>query len=535
MPLVVRDLLDMSELEGIRLLAGASGLERPVRNVNVMEAPDISRWLHGGELVLTSAYLARENPEQLLSLVNDLNAAGAAALGVKLGRFIGQLPEQVKDTADKIGLAILEIPIQLAFTDVITPILSRIINEQAGDIRFSEMVLRSFSDLLVEGGGIDQVLYNLQLFSREDVAFFSLPSRERYCSAKNEAFREDVFGLALRELQDKYLCRKIQSGDNVYGYLFLNSAPGEQKQDRQLQTAAQHAATALMLLVQRDIASREVEYRYRNEFVQDLILNNVKHERDLTRRAHRFGWDLSGWVRAIVVQIDPEKRRPDGSETPYAQLEERRQMVSSIAVEGIRRVYSKMPYSTMSDAIVFLDFSPEPPSRHIGREDLLKIQEQIAKRTEATVTIATGRFKESAFLAHESYTEAKKALEIVRSLKCGNHIIDWDELGIFSFIAPICNTPDAKNFCEEQLQPLIQHDKEHNSDLLITLEAVIKSNWQLKQAADDLSIHYNTLRYRYDKIRELLRADLNDSDKRLSLGIAFKMYRMNIFDENHRT
>lgn len=88
MSLKVRDLLNIVELEGIRLLAGEGGLDRDVINVNVMEAPDIARWLRGGEFLLTSAYLAREQPEKLSNLVEEIYGANAAALGIKLGRFI---------------------------------------------------------------------------------------------------------------------------------------------------------------------------------------------------------------------------------------------------------------------------------------------------------------------------------------------------------------------------------------------------------------------------------------------------------------
>ena len=50
--LTVRELLTSQELAETELIAGADGLDRPVRSVNVMEAPDIARWLRGGELLL---------------------------------------------------------------------------------------------------------------------------------------------------------------------------------------------------------------------------------------------------------------------------------------------------------------------------------------------------------------------------------------------------------------------------------------------------------------------------------------------------
>lgn len=529
MTLNVRDLLNMPELKGIRVLAGEKGLDRSLLNVNVIEAPDISRWLHGGELVLTSAYLFRDQPERLLSLVNEINSVGAAAMAIKLGRFIHELPEEAKQAADACGLPILELPIRLAFADVITTVLTRITNEQAGNIRFSEMVLRSFSTLLVEGGGIDQVLYNLQLFTREDVAFIGLSPLERHVSARSQEFKDLVRDETLRFLQDRFHCEKIGSNQMTFGYLVIGIPSQQQPLDRQLHIAISHAATALQLCVQRDIAAREVERRYRDEFVQDLILNNVRYQREVGNRANRFGWDLSGWGRAIIVDIDEYKRRWDSAtEFSYARLEEGRQQIFSIAVTTLRQASPRIPYTTMSDSIVFLDFSHMGNPLRIHKSHLERLQAEVSKRTDFTVSIAVGRFKEGCFLCHESYNEAKKALSVFRTLRGNSQLmISWDDLGIFSFLAPICDSDDAKRFCEEHLSPLIEFDRLKNADLMLTLETIIKHNWQLKLAAQALSIHYNTLRYRYEKIRDLLHMDLNDSDERLNLAIAFKMYAIN--------
>ena len=79
--LTVRELLTAQELAETELIAGAGGLDRPVRGVNVMEAPDIARWLRGGELLLSTGYQFREQPDDFDDLVIALHEAGAAALG----------------------------------------------------------------------------------------------------------------------------------------------------------------------------------------------------------------------------------------------------------------------------------------------------------------------------------------------------------------------------------------------------------------------------------------------------------------------
>ena len=52
--LPVRDLLDVASLRGSSVLAGATGLDRVVRRLNVMEVPDILPWVKPHELLLTT-------------------------------------------------------------------------------------------------------------------------------------------------------------------------------------------------------------------------------------------------------------------------------------------------------------------------------------------------------------------------------------------------------------------------------------------------------------------------------------------------
>ena len=56
----VREVLSAPILAGATVLAGASGLDRVVARVNVMEVPDILPWVKPDELLLTTGYPLRE-------------------------------------------------------------------------------------------------------------------------------------------------------------------------------------------------------------------------------------------------------------------------------------------------------------------------------------------------------------------------------------------------------------------------------------------------------------------------------------------
>lgn len=72
----------------------------------------------------------------------------------------------------------------------------------------------------------------------------------------------------------------------------------------------------------------------------------------------------------------------------------------------------------------------------------------------------------------------------------------------------------------------MRHDAEQNGDLIETLIAISEQNWKLKPAAEQLYIHYNTVKYRYKKIQELLNLSDEDSEGNFTVTLALKLYRM---------
>lgn len=76
----LREILNNPSLKNARLIAGAGGLDRIVKYVNVMEVPDILEWVKEGELLLTTVYAIRNDIGAQSRLIPELAAK-------KTGRF----------------------------------------------------------------------------------------------------------------------------------------------------------------------------------------------------------------------------------------------------------------------------------------------------------------------------------------------------------------------------------------------------------------------------------------------------------------
>src|SRR5262245_59248256 len=116
--LQVREVLEAPCLAGARVLAGAQGLDRIVQRLNVMEVPDILPWVKPHELLLTTGYPVRDDPDALVDLVGELDDRGLAALAIKLHRYIDELPPEVLAEADRRSFPVIEFPAEVGFNDV---------------------------------------------------------------------------------------------------------------------------------------------------------------------------------------------------------------------------------------------------------------------------------------------------------------------------------------------------------------------------------------------------------------------------------
>lgn len=149
MEMKVKNLIE--QFEDFQILAGEGGLNKTVSTVSIMDAPDIYNWMKGGEFLVTTGYIMKDNPLELKNLVIKLHEHGAAALGIKIGRFIEILPQEVKETGDKLNFPIIYVPKWYAFTDIINPVLSRIVNTQAKKLMMSEDIHKTFTQMVIQG------------------------------------------------------------------------------------------------------------------------------------------------------------------------------------------------------------------------------------------------------------------------------------------------------------------------------------------------------------------------------------------------
>jgi len=128
--ITVREALNIGILRQARVLAGARGLGRVIEHVDVIEMPDIRKWLRPNIFYLTSFYAVKDDPAAQVELVRLIADSGGAGLAVDAHSFLQGVPEEVVRTAEAHGLPLLELPDEGGYVDIITPLLEVVLSQR---------------------------------------------------------------------------------------------------------------------------------------------------------------------------------------------------------------------------------------------------------------------------------------------------------------------------------------------------------------------------------------------------------------------
>ncbi len=155
------------------------------------------------------------------------------------------------------------------------------------------------------------------------------------------------------------------------------------------------------------------------------------------------------------------------------------------------------------------------------------IMERVAVRlADIPIHIGIGNISNNLSQGRKSLEQAQQALKIAALEANSNAIVAYAKLGALKLLLKIHDRQELEGFYQETLGPLLTYDREFGPDLIDTLVVFLKENGQAVKTAEKLFIHRNTLKYRLQRVEEILGLDLSDSDARITIQIAFMAGRL---------
>lgn len=547
----VRELLAMDILEGATVLSGSGGLDHRITKMNVMEVPDILDWVKPGEFLLTTAYSIKDTPDKLKNLIIALSNKGLAGLGIKTRRFIQAIPQDALTASEELNFPIVEIPFTASFADIMQPVLTEIMNQQMAMLQRIDLFNDRLMKLMLRGGGMEEIARAIQESMGVSIAIMDdiFRSHVILCEPGVRADIEAVIhGLdnqrhkpaAYDEQSHEYIrftdtlggrstvryMIPIKSEERKYGRIML-------WEDLRILTPMDlstiEAATSLVALdLMKKLSLFEGENKHRIEFFEDLLSEDEARQRTALEKAAYFDFDSNQVYSVVVISYTPTENlyRLTPNNTGYLNFLSSR-LVSLVEKQtwfGGHRVL----FGSKSDRMILMFGSGASLPDSEIKGDVLKFCSEIQKAAAGDglgelISIGIGRpCREFQRLPH-SYREAVRAVETCRLNPEKSGPVHYDDLGIFRILSYEELQPELIQFYKETLEPLVNYDKEKDSQLVETLRKYFECRSNLKRVSEVMFTHYNTVIYRMQRIKDIIGKDLDDPDVRLNLQIAIKV------------
>ncbi|MEW2490414.1 PucR family transcriptional regulator ligand-binding domain-containing protein [Streptomyces sp. NPDC048411] len=576
----LRALLETDAL-GLRLLGGEDELDRSVRGVMTTDLRDPSRYLAGGELVLTGLAWRRDAADSE-PFVRILAGAGVAGLAVGEAE-LGDIPDDLVEACARHRLPLFAVHETVAFATITEHVVRQVSGERAGDLA---AVVDRHRRLMTSGpaGGGPEVVLDLLGSDLDLHAWVLSPTGRQIAGAgaplpgpvgavlagrhlaatrtgRRGPHRATVDGTtyslfpirntgrgaapASRDVRESFLSDwllAVEADASDWPAARLDLLQGvtqliavERDRRDAARTVRRRLAQEVLELVQTGAAPTEIAARLR--VAAPVLLPGLGTAPHWQVVVARIDWDVEGApgstggagtsgiaggpvAQALLEEIlvDPAVTGPDSAD---------RIAVAHTGDEAVALVplpAAAGPVPDLAGAGYAATGAEDDPALHADAL-LAAVNEPLSAglADDGRLTLGVSAAVHSPEGLRGALEEARHARRVAaarpgRVCAAGHH-----ELASHVLLLPFVPDDVRRAFTARLLDPLRDYDRRHRAELIPTLEAFLDCDGSWTRCAARLHLHVNTLRYRVGRIEQLTGRDLSRLEDKLDFFLALRM------------
>ena len=546
MGMTVREVLSLPVFGDaqVRVLAGEANLDRNVRWVHVAELPDISYLLKGGELLLTTGMGIQGVGRVRRRYINELADAAVAGLVIELGRNFAQIPAEMISEAQRRCLPLIALGHEIRYVDVTEQVHRAIINRHYEMLDMVEAVSRDFTDTILGGASIGQVVRRLADIVANPVVLEDSAHQVVEFAADNPAQASAILpgwaahsrvghnehepGRVHRENgSPRCTWAEIWLRHELWGRVHVLEYNERRSEMIGLIMDRAGVALGLALLSQQDVAY--LVDRAGSALIADLLAGRYSSADEILQRALSLGADLSaGRLAAVVVDLANLPALAEARGLAEAERQRIRLRVMELLREAVARQGCTALTGIEGDRVLAVVAGPSARQSQAG--DRVEVLTQVAGTLQQAVasadrdlSVVMGVSRETAPKAlRHAFGQALEAAAYGRRSPSGGPAYHFGDLGTYHLLTRLAQGPELAAFVESELSALLEHDARGRGRLLPTLQAYLDNACRKADAARELCIQRRTLYGRLARIEELLGRSLNEQDARTRLTLALQ-------------
>jgi sugar diacid utilization regulator len=252
-------------------------------------------------------------------------------------------------------------------------------------------------------------------------------------------------------------------------------------------------------------------------FQRAVLSRRIEDRDDLIARGKELGTDLSQGASVAVVRAHARTPTED----------DWRRRLLAVASRGARSIAPgsiAAPTEVETDeAVILLPDADGETGRRVSSAVLRELESGLPG-----FAFALGRSRrvEDPHDLQRAYNEALLALNVAEG-DSERVELAYEETGTYQLLLPYMSDPtELGRFYKETVRPLVTYDEQYETDLLGTLATFLDCDANVNATAARLITHRHTIRYRFERVRELTGLDVSSTDGREKLSMGLKAMRV---------
>ena len=531
----IQEMIKIPSLKSSILVAGESGINKEIKSINVLEALDVENWARHGEVILTSYFALKDlNDNEIEIFFSKLSHLQISALIIKIDRLLIKIPSKIIELCNKYSIPLIKIGNNIKYESIILEILGPIINKNVYLLNKYYDVHSELTNLAMKVPNLESILLEFKNMLNHDV---SLINESKDIIISTNPLLNDVKILSSMEVsKETYMYFQYDRKKVIYnfitpkivGYQIRVKIPYLEFNDYELiiheltdelnsedYMVLENAVKFLQMELLKKYTISKNLFQQKNNIISDLLNDRIYEKKDIDEVLTNLNLEKYKHYQILLIKLYPKDNHQNYdniSMLPILMHIRNRFKVS----------FSSIAFLEKSDRIVFLFNLNKNSSidlNHINKIMDSLIENNILKDFYYRISISSKVERYDISKANREVLDTQKVLKLFHN---SNKILPYDELGIYKLFLDSNNLDILDKFISNK----ISNFRKDHPQLFETLDVFLDSNQSYVITSEKLFLHPKTVRYRIDKIKDILETELTDPEEILQIQISSRLFKL---------
>ncbi len=532
----IKDVLKIQSLDGAKLIAGENGILNEITSVNVLEALDIENWGRAGEVILTSFFALQNLSDTELDVFFDkLNDIGISAIIIKIERLVHQIPNKIMELCNKHLIPLIQIGKGIKYESIILDILGPIIDKNVYLLNRYYEVHSELTGLALKMPSMEEMLFEFKKMILRDVSLINsikgteVSTNPELCSVtivnKSKVLKEKYMQFKYERYKVVYNCTTPQKTGTqirvhipylgINDYVLIIHELQDKISSEDFMVIENAVKFLQMELLKKYVISQNIAQQ-KNNIIGDLLNDRIYAKKDIDEVLESLNIDMHKYYQVILIKLYPR--------------EENKNLDKNIMLTILMHIRNKFKlnfknivFMEKSDRIVFIsNFNDIRNGFSVPFVEKLMnslVKNDIFQDFNYGISISSKVEKYAIPKANMEVLDTQKVLNLFHN---SNKILPYEELGIYKLFLESNSLGELEKF----ISPRINKFRLEHPQLFDTMKMFLDLNQNYTLTSEKLFLHPKTVRYRIDRIKELLCTEFTDPEEILQIQVASRLFKL---------